>query len=56
MKTSLFSGVFLYGAARMAFAHDDHGMAGSHWHATDVFGFAIAVALAAAGLWWLGRK
>lgn len=37
-----------------AAAHDGHGLAGGHWHATDVLGFAVAglVALAI----WLSRK
>ena len=29
-----------------AFAHDGHGLQGSHWHATDVSGFVLVVVLA----------
>ena len=44
----------LTSASSLAFAHDNHGLHGSHWHATDVWGFvalggAIAVAI------WLSR-
>ena len=33
------------------FAHDGHGLAGSHWHATDTLGFACVALLAALALW-----
>ena len=44
----------LASASSAVFSHDQHGLLGSHWHATDVWGFvalggAIAVAL------WLSR-
>jgi len=44
----------LTSASSATFSHDQHGLLGSHWHATDVWGFvalggAIAVAL------WLSR-
>jgi len=39
-------------ASAPALAHDGHGLAGSHWHATDTWGFvALAVGLAAA-IWF----
>ncbi|HMA06630.1 MAG TPA: hypothetical protein VKP68_02135 [Ramlibacter sp.] len=34
-----------------AFAHDGHGLAGSHWHATDTLGFALVALLAALAIW-----
>ncbi|MEY3461033.1 MAG: hypothetical protein RLZZ03_686 [Pseudomonadota bacterium] len=35
-----------------ALAHDGHGLAGSHWHVTDAWGFvALGVGLAAA-IWF----
>ena len=37
-----------------AFAHDGHGLAGSHWHATDTFGLLL-VAGAAGLAWWFSR-
>ena len=40
----------------IAHAHGGHGLSGAHWHATDVFGFVVAVAAVAAVLWWRGRK
>jgi hypothetical protein len=38
-----------------AFAHDGHGMLGSHWHATDVMGFVAAGGAVALLLWLSGR-
>ena len=38
-----------------SFAHDGHGMAGMHWHATDAWGF-VAVAVMVAVAIWLSRK
>ena len=40
--------------ATAAFAHNGHGLAGSHWHATDVLGF-VAVAVAVGVAVWLSR-
>lgn len=37
-----------------AFAHDGHALDGSHWHASDVWGF-VAVAAGAALAVWFGR-
>ena len=44
----------LLGASSLAFAHDDHGLQGSHWHATDVLGF-VALGAAIAVAFWLSR-
>ena len=41
--------------ASTAFAHDGHGLAGSHWHATDVLGFVTVGCLAAVAI-WLSRR
>ncbi len=41
--------------AGTAFAHDGHGLAGSHWHATDVWGFVVVGGLAAVAI-WVSRK
>ena len=41
--------------ASTAFAHDGHGLAGSHWHATDVLGFVAVGCLAAVAI-WLARR
>ena len=40
--------------ATAAFAHNGHGLAGTHWHATDVLGF-VAAALAVGVAVWLSR-
>jgi hypothetical protein len=42
-------------AAGPAFAHDGHGLAGAHWHATDTFGLLLVGALGALA-WWLSRR
>ena len=37
-------------------AHEGHGIEGaSHYHATDVWGFVIALAVGAV-MWWMGRN
>jgi hypothetical protein len=38
-----------------AIAHQGHGAAGVHWHATDTAGF-VAVAVLAGVAIWLSRK
>jgi hypothetical protein len=40
--------------ASTAFAHDGHGLGGSHWHASDAWGFAALAVMAALAV-WLGR-
>jgi hypothetical protein len=37
-------------------AHDGHGLAGSHWHATDVWGLLALAAVLAAAAWFQRRK
>jgi hypothetical protein len=34
-----------------AAAHDGHGFAGAHWHATDAFGLLLVGGLAALAVW-----
>jgi len=41
--------------ASTAFAHDGHGLGGTHWHATDVWGFVVVGALSALAV-WISRK
>jgi hypothetical protein len=38
-----------------AFSHEGHGFTGSHWHASDVAGFAALGVLIALAI-WLSRK
>ena len=43
--------------ATLAQAHEGHGMPGaSHWHATDVVGLVLVVAVAAGAWLWIRRK
>jgi hypothetical protein len=39
-----------------AFAHEGHGLVGSHWHATDPWGLIALVLVVAAALWAARRK
>jgi hypothetical protein len=39
----------------LALAHEGHGPADPHWHATDAWGFIVVGALLAAAF-WLGRR
>ncbi len=42
--------------AQTAFAHDGHGLGGTHhWHATDALGFVVAAALVAVAVYF-GKK
>jgi hypothetical protein len=55
MKTLLGFAMAL--AAPLALAHEGHGLAPPHWHATDALGFAVlGVIMAAAALWASRRK
>jgi hypothetical protein len=41
--------------AGAAFSHENHGMSGAHWHATDVWGFVALGGAVALGIWLSGR-
>jgi hypothetical protein len=41
----------LFNCAGSAFSHDGHGLKGTHWHATDVWGFVALAALVAVAIW-----
>jgi glycerol kinase len=45
----------LAGLHAPVWAHDGHGLWGSHWHATDAWGFVVAIAVALA-VWAIGRR
>jgi hypothetical protein len=42
--------------APLALAHEGHGLASPHWHATDTLGFVLLGAVVAAALWASRRK
>ena len=56
MSWTFTRGFALAVAASPALAHEGHGLAGGHWHATDTFGFVAVIAGVAAVMWWRGRK
>ena len=41
-------------SATATYAHNGHGLVGTHWHPTDVLGF-VAAALAVGVAVWLSR-
>ncbi len=41
-------------ASIQAFAHDGHGLSGSHWHSSDAWGF-VALGVIAMAAWFIGR-
>ena len=56
MNTKYFATLLVGAFTQMgALAHDGHGMAGAHWHATDAVGWVVAIALAVAG-WYFGSR
>ena len=54
MKTALAG--LLATTSLAALAHEGHGLADPHWHATDVWGFVALAVVAGAAVWWRGRK
>lgn len=38
-----------------AFGHDNHGLSGAHWHASDAWGFVVTGLLVALAVWLGGR-
>ena len=50
-KLQLIAALTLLSTSGLALAHDDHGPQGSHWHATDVWGFVALGAAIVAALW-----
>jgi hypothetical protein len=56
MKTQLFAAAAAL-TSPLVRAHEGHGLPGSsHWHATDVMGLVLVLALAAGAAWWIRRK
>ena len=47
--------LFLFSSlSTLALSHDGHGLEGSHWHASDAWGF-VALAVIAGVALWLGK-
>ena len=51
----LLSFVFAWLACAQALAHEGHGLAGSHWHVADAWGFA-ALGLGLAAAVWISKE
>ena len=50
--TTLIAAYAASTGASAVFAHDGHGLGGgTHWHATDVWGFVVVGALSALAVW-----
>jgi hydrogenase/urease accessory protein HupE len=41
----------LLASSSSIFAHEGHGMQGTHWHSTDVWGFVAVGGMIALGIW-----
>jgi len=54
MKT--LTGIAMALATPLALAHEGHGQALPHWHATDALGFVALAVVIAAALWASRRK
>jgi hypothetical protein len=49
MKTIAITSIIM--VANAAFGHDGHAMQGTHWHATDAWGFAVLGIVVATAIW-----
>ena len=54
MKTLTYLTLALAGTA--AVAHEGHGLTGTHWHASDSFGFLVLGIAVALAVWAARRK
>lgn len=52
--TKLIAACSAFPWATSAFSHENYSLNGSHWHASDVWGF-VALAALLVGAVWLGR-
>jgi hypothetical protein len=56
MRMKTLTGLVMALAAPLAAAHEGHGLALPHWHATDALGFVVFGLVVAAALWASRRK
>ena len=55
--TTLIATYSISTGASTVFAHDGHGLGGgTHWHATDVWGFVVVGALSAMAVWFARKE
>ena len=50
-QRSFLAPVLLLACALPAAAHEGHGLAASHWHASDVFGLLLVGGMATLAIW-----
>ncbi len=50
MRTTITTAAALLAAAP-ALAHEGHGLFGTHWHASDAWGFVLLAALVGLAIW-----
>ena len=55
MRRTIHTFFLLAALPAVALAHDGHGAAAMHWHATDTWGLLVTGALAALAV-WAGRR
>ena len=55
-KSRWLAAIAALGTSGTALAHEGHGLAASHWHATDTLGFVLLAAVVAAALWASRRR
>ena len=55
LTPKLIAACALINWATGALAHEDYGLPGYHWHATDTLGFAVLAGLAAVVAWLLRK-
>jgi hypothetical protein len=51
LRFKLIAALALSTASTAVFSHNGHGMAGSHWHATDAGSFVVLGAVVALAIW-----
>ena len=57
MNSKMLNALFLivscaiFTGSTSVFAHEGHGLEGSHWHPTDIWGFVTLGGMIAVGVW-----
>jgi hypothetical protein len=51
LTTKLIAAPALFYWSGGVLAHENHGLSGPHWHATDAWGFVALAAMVAVAIW-----